>query len=93
MFVDVFPLVLLGSLLLLWFGWRWRYRLKCPECGHRAQRGKMNIGYQLERTGKKKEVEIVVGMCIHCNYSWTLRTTVPSKSNLVIPSGTGFRHL
>jgi len=86
--VEVGLLLIILLALTAYVGFKWRYRYTCPQCKGRARKGKVEVGYQMVRGGRKKSVRGAVGLCALCGNIWLLSDVRCKTSGLIIPKET-----
>jgi len=87
--LELLPLAIPVLGLLIYFIIRLRYRFTCPECGRWAKKGAdVTMGYQINRSGKKRDITVPCGTCPSCDHFWTLKRVHVRTSGLIVPKGT-----
>jgi len=88
MSVDVFPLLFIFLVLVSYLVARWHWRYRCPHCGGTARKSKLEVGFTLLSSGKKKTVKTSIGLCSKCKNAWVLDDVSSRTKGLIIPVGT-----
>jgi len=88
---EIAPLLVIILALLIYLGYRWRYRFTCPHCGSSA-RARMKVVFnQIDQKGKRHKVTVPAAGCDSCDHFWTLKNTHVRTTGVIIPKGTQMR--